>query len=133
LADTGSSAAAVLSMPAQAQRDLEDLCRRLRRRQVGHLVICMALLLCKALCVLMMVLHHAQVEGPLSCAKATAELMRTVVTRRGHPTPQALLSELTAFGVQLQAAKPLGASRTSRTYLLGVWSAREFSKGHLWC
>ncbi len=70
-------------------------------------------------------------EGPLACAKATAELMRTVVTRRGHPTPQALLSELTAFGVQLQAAKPLGASRSPYTCLLGVWSALLTSNGYL--
>jgi len=70
------------------------------------------------------------VEGPLSCAKATAELMRTVVTRRGHPTPQALLSELTAFGVQLQAAKPLGASRLPHTCMLGIEAALLTSNGY---
>ncbi|KAK9845311.1 hypothetical protein WJX81_003121 [Elliptochloris bilobata] len=66
-------------MPAQAQHDLEDMCRRLRLRRV---------------------------EGASDCARATAELMRTVVTRRGHATPQALIDELTAYGAQLQAAKP---------------------------
>ena len=54
------------------------------------------------------ILPCLQLEGPLACAKATAELMRTVVTRRGHSTSQALLDELANFGAQLQAAKPMG-------------------------
>lgn len=58
------------------------------------------------------ILPCLQLEGPLACAKATAELMRTVVTRRGHSTSQALLDELANFGAQLQAAKPMGMPLT---------------------
>ena len=54
-----------------------------------------------------------QVQGALECAKATAEVMRTVVTRRGHATPQALITELTGYGAQLQAAKPHGLLQTA--------------------
>ena len=105
-------------MPAQAQHDVEDLCRRLRLRQV-----CCTFQLCvntlrnsTVLCKIALDFTHemmVQVEGALECAKATAEVMRTVVTRRGHATPQALITELTSYGAQLQAAKPHGPSQTA--------------------
>ena len=68
-----------------------------------------------------------QVEGALECAKATAEVMRTVVTRRGHATPQALITELTSYGAQLQAAKPHGQLQTP----LASLACRHAAQQHL--
>ncbi|CAK0782653.1 hypothetical protein CVIRNUC_005852 [Coccomyxa viridis] len=67
-------------MPQQGQADVNELCRRLRRRQV---------------------------EGSIPTAKATAELLRTLITRFRHPDAAALLTDVRNWGIQLQAAKPL--------------------------
>ena len=47
-------------------------------------------------------------EGSIPTAKATAELLRTLITRFRHPDAAALLSDVREWGIQLQAAKPLG-------------------------
>jgi hypothetical protein len=62
-------------------QEVEDMCQRLRRRQL---------------------------EGSLPCAKATAELLRTLVTSRRHPDAQALLDDVKSTGIKIQEAKPLG-------------------------
>lgn len=62
-------------------QDVEDLCQRLRRRQL---------------------------EGALPCAKATAEILRTLVTSRRHPDAQALVDDVKSTGIKIQEAKPLG-------------------------
>ncbi|BDA45541.1 probable translation initiation factor eIF-2B subunit beta [Coccomyxa sp. Obi] len=67
-------------MPQHIQADIEALCRRFRRRQI---------------------------EGSLNTARATAELLRSLITRKGHPDANALLSDVRTWGTKLQAAKPL--------------------------
>ena len=52
--------------------------------------------------------RRRQVEGSIPTAKATAELLRTLITRGRHPDAAALLSDVRDWGIQLQAAKPLG-------------------------
>lgn len=64
-------------------QEVEDICQRLRRRQL---------------------------EGALPCAKATAEVLRTLVTSRRHPDAQALLDDVKSTGIKIQDAKPLGAN-----------------------
>lgn len=64
-------------------QEVEDVCQRLRRRQL---------------------------EGALPCAKATAELLRTLVTSRRHPDASALLDDVKSTGIKVQDAKPLGSS-----------------------
>ena len=54
--------------------------------------------------------RRRQVEGSIPTAKATAELLRTLITRQRHPDAAALLSDVREWGIQLQAAKPLGRS-----------------------
>lgn len=68
-------------MPLQGQAEVDDLCRRLRRRQI---------------------------EGSLDTARATAELLRSLITRKGHADAFALVADVRDWGTQLQAAKPLG-------------------------
>ena len=52
--------------------------------------------------------RRRQVEGSIPTAKATAELLRTLITRFRHPDAAALLTDVRNWGIQLQAAKPLG-------------------------
>lgn len=52
--------------------------------------------------------RRRQIEGSLNTARATAELLRSLITRKGHPDANALLSDVRTWGTQLQAAKPLG-------------------------
>ena len=102
-----------LPMPQQGQAEIDELCRRLRYCQCGMAVTCTYDRSLRA------EVHgppspfalpdrRRQVEGSIPTAKATAELLRTLITRQRHPDAAALLSDVREWGIQLQAAKPLG-------------------------
>ena len=53
-------------------------------------------------------LRRRQIEGSLMCAKRTAEILRLLITKSRHSTPEALLEDVRTVGTRLQSAKPLG-------------------------
>ena len=55
-------------------------------------------------------LRQRRIEASLDAAKATAELMRQLVTSQRLPDPQSLLAEVKSVGLRIQAAKPIGKS-----------------------
>ncbi len=65
-------------------QDVTDLCQRMKRRQL---------------------------EGSLPCAKAAAELLRTLVTSRHYSDAQSLLDIVRSTAVKLERAKPLGGDK----------------------
>lgn len=55
-------------------------------------------------------LRRRQIEGSLPCAKRTAEILRLLITKSRHATPEGFLEDVRVIGTRLQAAKPLGAT-----------------------
>lgn len=61
-------------------------------------------------------LRRRQVVGSTATAKRTAMILRVLVTKSRRSSPQGLLQDVLTTGMQMQAAKPLGAKLTGFHY-----------------